>query len=264
MAASWLIGSHPNITATTVTVTANATQEVLTVTSAAQGCYLYNGGGSYDALALMTTALQSHSQITTATCVLRRDKKTSLTCDIAWVVDEWSDSTFQTLLGFAGEEEVSSATAQVSTQQSPYLWSPGFRESSEGRLGEIGAPYYDTAVGQSGNRVVVATVNNSGKSNKFTWRNVANDVVWTSAEGWDEYFSWWDYVQRRFYKFKLWRDVNENLSSTTAATLSDVIGPYVYRWNGRGPISFPYEREIEFMESLHQVELPVVYVDEYS
>lgn len=269
MAASWLIGSNPNVGAVTVTVTANAVQEVLTVTSEAQAFYLYNGGGSFDALAAMVTALQTHTQISTATAVLRRDRTTAITADVAWEVDSWSGaggSAFQTLLGFSGEELVSSQLTQVSDVQSAYLWTPGFCETPiEGRLGEIGVPYHDTAVGQSGNRVIVATTNNSGKLNTFVWENVLNDRVWTEDEDSEEYFTFWDVVIRRFRQFQLWREVDEDTSSTDDADFSaGSIGPYKFLWDGQGPLTFPYERNIQHLEYLHPVRLPVVQVDEYS
>lgn len=273
---SWAIGSHPAIGATTITIDAGSGNEELDVITEEQGVYLYDGGSAYDALTLLQTAIRSNpsDDLDNTVVYLTRDRKVriefiSSAPDPVFVdIISWGGAgatAFQTLLGFTGTEITTGITEFTAPETSPYLWSPNARETSTmARRGELGAPYKDTAVGMSGTRVVVATTNNTGYANNYIWRNVENPRYWSATPDWGEYYVWWDYVQSTFRRFKLYSDVNELDASTEAATLATGLGPYIYRWGGDTPLSFPFHREIEYQEFLHAVEIPVVVTDEYE
>lgn len=275
-ATSWLIGSHPAIGAVTITLDGGSGNEEIDVITEEQGVYLYDGASAFDACKLLQDAIRSNStdNLSNSTVFLTRDRKVRIefidsnpdptNVDIVSWGGAGADA-FQELLGFTGTElTAGSVSAFTAPQTSPYLWSPNARETSTmARRGELGAPYFDTAVGMSGTRVVVATTNNSGHANNYLWRNVINSRYWSATPAWGEYYEWWDYVQRTFRRFKLYSDVNELDASTTAATLGTGLGPYIYR-PGEGMISFPFHRELEYFETLHAVEIPVVVTDEYE
>lgn len=275
---AWLIGSNPSIGPVSIEIEENgsAAEEVDVITTA-QAAYLYDNDSAFDAMKLLQDAIRSYteSDLAATNVFLTRDRKVR----IEWIdvtgfdpqsarINSWSGSgsdAFRELLGFDGSEiSVSYTTSVTADETSPYLWSPNKVETPSARLGELGIPYWDTAVGMSGTSVVVATTNNSGYTNDFLFPRVLNERYWTNSEEWGEYFVWWDAVQRRFRKFKLWREVNELDGSTTEATIGTGLGPYVYRWAGDTPITFPMSRDIEYLEYLHTVDIPVVAVDEYT
>src|SRR5690606_19044699 len=99
------------------------------------------------------------------------------------------------------------------------------------------------------------------------FEKVERSRYWTSTQKWGEYRVWWDYVQRRFRRFKLYSGVNELDGSTDAATIPSSLNganPYVWRVDGNTPLTFPMARDLEFYEFLYTVDLPVVVVDEYD
>ncbi len=275
---AWLIGSNPSVGAVTITIQKNGQDpQAVPVTSSAQALYLYDNGSQFDAIGLLQAAIQddyTEGDLSETLVYLTRDRKVRIeyfesgpSSTTAQIIS-WSGagaSAFQELLGLTGTETAAGyVSAFTAPETSPYLWSGNKPETPSARLGELGIPYYDTAVGMSGTRVVVATTNNSGYTNDFLFQRVLNDRYWTNTEEWGEYFVWWDAVQRRFRKFKLWRDVNELDGSTTAATLATGLGPYIYRWDGATPLSFPMSRDLPHLEYLHTVDIPVVVVDEYT
>lgn len=278
---AWMIGSNPAIGVCTVDVTGDGnpaeTEDVLTAESP---LYLYNAGGALDALEQLRDAIRAYANgadLTETLVYLNRDRKVTVefltnsmdpvSADIV-SFDGAGGEAFQELLGFDGSElnqgEVETLTAN---NVSPYLWSANKIETPAAPRGELGIPYYDTAVGQSGTRVVVATTNNSGYVNDFHFEKVERGRYWTATQEWGEYRVWWDYVQRRFRRFKLYSGVNELDASTDAATIPSSLNgsnPYMWRVDGNTPITFPMARDLEFYEFLYTVDIPVVVVDEYS
>lgn len=271
---SWAIGSNPSVGAVSITFDAGSGEDTQDIISAQQAMYLYDAGSSFDALKLLENALEAYALDTVNfSVVLTRDRKVRIdNLSSAYIeIVSWDGvgaDAFQEMLGFDGAEiAVHNGDPVIAAEVSPYLWSPNKTETPDARVGEDGIPYYDTAVGMSGTRVVVATNNNSGKINGFRWPAVENARYWPAAETSGCYYVWHDYVQRRFRRFKIWREVNELDGSTDAATLSAKIpssGAYVYRWDGDGPLTFPMSRDIPELEYLHTVDLPVVLTDEYE
>lgn len=274
---SWQIGSNPSIGAVSITVNAGSGNEELDILTETAPLYLYDDGSEFDAMFLLQEALRTNpsDDLAGSLVFLTRDRKVRIEFRIdggdpnSTDIVSWNGagaSAFQELLGLTGTElSAGSVETFTAPETSPYLWSANMCETPLlARRGKTGAPYHDTAVGMSGTRVVVSTTNNSGKINDYRWARVLNDRYWSEAEDWGEYYQWWDYVQRRFRKFKIWQDVNELDASTSQATIGTALGPYVFRWDGDSPISFPFSRDLEFMEYLHTVELPCVEVDEYT
>ncbi len=258
---AWILGSEPDVPATTIEVTANAVTENIVLP--ASNYYPWDSTAANSALNQLHDALESHSEITSCTAFFGRDRLPVFTCDIAYSIDSWSDLTFRNILGFTGTEAFSALT-QTPSGFSDYLWSPGRCEVPDAPLGSQGLPYHDTAVGMSGDNVVIATTSNSGRKNRLVFRYVRNARVFTADELPGEYQRFWDVVVRRFYRWKLYRDITEEdtaADATQTPLTGDVLGPY--KWLHTGDVSFDYEREISRVELFNQVEMPCLLVDEY-
>jgi len=261
---SWLMGSAPSVPATDIDVTANAVTETITL-PASSGYYPWDGTAAYSALNQLHDALESHSEIGSCGAIITRNRRPRFTCDVSFTIDSWSDLTFRDVLGFTGTEAIGSLT-QMPSGNSAYLWSPGRCEIPDAPLGSNGLPYHDTARGMSGDRVVVATTNNSGARNSFKWRRVYSERVMTATEIAGEYVTFWNTVQANFARFKLYRDITEEdtaVDNTQAVLTGEVLGPYVWD-SASGQVAFPYDREIDRLELFNTVELPVVLTPEYS
>lgn len=252
---SWLIGENPSVPATTIDVTANATTETLAIPAGAY--YVYDSTATRSAVDTLATVLETHSQIANATGIVRRDLLCQVSANVSYTIDSWSDLSFRDVLGFAGTEAFA-GTVQVAGR-SRYIWSPGRCEIPDAPLGSQGLLYYDTSVGASGDRVVVSSTHNSGRKNRFQWRRVYNARVATASESNSEYLSFWNAVVRRFWRLKLYREITEETGAdATAAVLAQTpLGPY--SWDSREfPVRFDYTRELESVELLNSIELPVV------
>lgn len=261
---AWIMGSEPDVPETQIDVTANAVTETLTIP--AGDYYMYDSTASNSAVDALETALETHSEIGFGGCTayLRRDRLPRFQCGLNFTIDSWSDLTIRNILGFTGTEAFA-ASLQVPSGLSSYLWSPGRCEIPDAPLGSQGLPYHDTAVGMSGDAVVTATTNNSGRKNRFLFRRVMNTRVMLANETAGQYVSFWDAVQRRFYRWKLYRDITEEdtAADDTAAVLSgEILGPY--KWLRQpGVMDFEYRREISRLELFNTVEIPALLVDEY-
>ncbi len=259
---AWLMGSEPNVPETDIDVTANAVTE--TITLPASDYYPWNSLAANSALNQLHNALESHSEITSCSAFYGRDRLPRFTCDVSYSIDSWSDLTFRNILGFTGTEAFS-ALSQVPSGFSDYLWSPGRCEIPDAPLGHPGLPYHDTAVGMSGNNVVVATTNNSGRKNRFRFSYVKAGRVMTADQLPGEYERFWDTVVRRFYRWKLYRDITEedtDTDATQAILTGDVLGPYKLLRDG-GVVELGYAREVPSVEMFSPVELPCLLVEEY-
>ncbi len=260
---AWIMGSVADVPLTTFDVTANAVTESFSIPAGSY--YPWDITAANSALNQLHDEIESHSEITTCSAFFGRDRLPRFTCDVAYTITNWSDTTIRELLGFTGTEAIS-ATSQVPSGLSDYLWSPGRCEIPDAPLGALGLPFHDTAVGVSGDQVVVATTNNSGHRNRFLFKQVYNERVYTSDQLPGEHVRFWDAVQRRFARFKLYRNITEEDSATDATVVNlgaaDTIGPYVWQTPDT-PVSYDYTREVSRLELFNTIDLPVIAASEY-
>lgn len=260
---AWIMGSEPDVPATTISVTANSVTEDLVIP--AGDYYPYDSTAANSAITTLETTLETHSELGgSVTAIIGRDRRPRITTPGAWSINSWSDLTFRNILGFTGTEAVAGAT-QTAAGFSRWLWSPGRLEIPDAPLGSQGLPYHDTAVGMSGDSVVIATTNNSGRRNRFLFRYVQAARVMTSSGSPGEYAEFWDRVVRRFYRWKLYRNLTEEDSGTdaTQAVLSgEVLGPYKLTAPS-GLVELGYTREISRVELFSPVEMPCILVSNY-
>jgi hypothetical protein len=261
---AWIMGSEPDVPETQIDVTANAVQETLTIP--AGDYYMYDSSAANSAIDALETALESHSEIGFGGCIayLRRDRLPRFQCGMNFTIDSWCDLTLRSILGFTGTVAFA-ASLQFPSGLSSYLWSPGRCEIPDAPLGSQGLPYKDTAKGQSGDRVVTATTNNTGRKNRFLFRRVMNTRVMTDDGQPGQHVQFWDLVQSRYYRWKLYRDVTEEdtaADDTQVSFSGGTLGPYA--WLNQSAVDeYQYRREISRLELFNTIEMPAVLVDEY-
>lgn len=259
----WVFGSEPDVPATTISVTANAVTEDIVLP--ASDYYPWDSTAANSALNQLHNALESHSEITSCSAFFGRDRLPVFTCDLSYSINSWSDLTFRNILGFTGTEAIA-GTTQTPSGFSSYLWSPGRCHVPEAPLESQGLPYKDTAVGMSGDAVVIATTNNTGRKNGFRWGRVYNTRVLTSSEGVGEFVNFWDEVLSNFYRFKIYMGITEEDTDADDTQVNlgapTVLGPY--KWLRGGDLSeFEYSREVSRLELFNTIEVPAILVDEY-
>lgn len=260
---SVLVGSYPSIPATSVTVTANAVQEVLAFSSTTR--YLYHGTGSLSLLTAWTTLLDSHSELAGTAATVVRSGKTRTTSAVAFSIDSWgSDTTLRDLLGFTGT--ATSATTQTSNGASPLFWAPGRTESTTAYLGSDGNPIHDTFAGRSAPGIVVATRNNSWKDNSLRWGYVLIERFVQIPDIPGTYAYFWDTVLSRYRRFYVARtetvDSTDDSTALSFATRIPASLPYVMRHDG--VMRLDLDRAVAYYERYANVEIPVETALEYT
>lgn len=257
-----LVGSYPSLPSQTMSVTSSATTEAVVI--AAGSRYLYDGGSALDLLLALATAINSHSVVSGCTVVIQRDLRVRIGANQNFTLTWPADGVLRGLLGFTGNLSPVANTF-TATNISPLLWSAGRPAICEARLGTDGIPVHDTAIGQAAPGIVRATSHNSYRRNTLSWRYVQNARVWTTSEAGGEFFTFFREVLRQVRRFKVHRNVTEDLASTTAITLGSPLpstGAYVYAPPSR-PVEMPWGREFPTVESLHPITCPVVQSPEY-
>lgn len=259
--ADWLIGSHEALPECTFDVTVGATTESFSI--AAGAYYLYADNGSLDLLDEFEDAVNGHSLIAGAMCFLQRDKMVAIGAGAtSFSVTFTGDTTARDMMGFTGN--LASATTHRATQQSPYFWSPGRAGSPDAQLGTHGRRVWDTVWGKSGPGPIRAVQHQSYRRNSWLWTNVDADLVVTASEENQEFYTFFETVCMRARRFRLYRDVNEDLSSTTGATFGSMRGPYQFVPKGSGVTEFDPERELEFVHVRNRIQMDVHQAVEYS
>jgi hypothetical protein len=258
-----LIGSYPNLSAQSLTITVGATVEVIVLPAGSY--YFRDGTASLSLLAALETAINAHSLIAGATVVLQRDLKVFISGNGTAFALTWPvDNQLRDMIGATGN--LVSATTHTMPNQSRLVWSAGKRGRFTSRLGTDGTPVHDTATGQAATGVVTSASHNTYRSNSVTWRYVRNARVWTTSEAAGEYFAFWDAVLRHSRRFKVYRDTTEDPASTTAITYGTLLpSTRAYVHVPPPPVVFPYGREFEFIESLHPIAIdPITTSPEYT
>jgi hypothetical protein len=256
---SWVIGSHADVPETEVSVTAGASTQ--TVTFPAGSYYVADPVPARSAMdTLAARIVADHSNVSSCAASLGEDRIVRLTANTAFTAT-FNDDTLRALLGLTGNWTVSQAT-QAAQGTSGYMWVPGKAAIQMGRYGTQGLRTYDTAVGMSGPGNVTATQHNYHIKNEFTWRHVLNARGWPSSEGAGSWVAFHRNVLRRFWKIKIYEDVNNDESSTSGVSLASPQGPYIMQ-AGRGEITEDYQQEISMYDYLDRFTLPVVSTADY-
>ena len=260
---SFVVGSHPTIPATTLTVVANAVSEDLVFPGG--GYYVDDPTASLSAVAQFATIIATHTQISSCTGSLCQDRLTRFTANIAFTCT-FNDNRLRDLLGFTGNL-TTSQTTQTGDEPSGYLWVPGKLPLEKGRPGTQGRRKYDTTFGQAGPGQATAQEFNYHVHNEFMFNACLGSRVWnTESNG--EFIAFFRNVLKKAYKIKHYRGLTNDEVSSTAVNLGSVTmqGPYILNV-GRRDVMEQYEETVEGTygaEALQDATVPVVGTTEYT
>jgi hypothetical protein len=262
---SWLIGSIENLAAQSWSFGGAPSTAI-----AAGDYYLIDEVAAVSMLRQLELTLSAVLGATAEFAILE-NRLIKITSDGGNFGISWDSTELRDLLGFIGN--VSGADNYTASLISPLLWSPGRTETPlNAPLGDAGQVIHDTMVGASAGAVQMATSNNSVTHLDLMWRYVTNARTKTSARLGGEYHTFWEDVIRHLYKYKLYREIDEDTSGSDpilwpAVTWSnfDVLGPMELRHEG-GQMAWEYIREegLERCDSMHPITLRSKVVPEYT
>ena len=258
---SFLMGSHPEVPATSVTVVAGGNTEVLPFLAGSY--YAHDPTVALSAATTLANLIATHADISTCTVALGEDRLFRFTSNAAFTAT-FNDDTLRTMMGATGNW-TTSQTVQTSDVPSEYCWVPGKCATSRARSGTQGTIVYDTSLGMAGPADVIANQTNSHTTNDFQWRYCLNDRVWDVDESSGSYIAFFRRVVRRFWSFTHYRNlINDEGSSAEVVLLSsNRQGPYIMKPRRR-VVEEEYSREIENVETYNAVSISVVVPAEYS
>ncbi len=202
--------------------------------------YLYHPSSSLSILAAIAAGMTA-AGVAGAAAVLTRDRRVRLYSGGANFTVTWDDTGLRDLLGFTGD--LSGAASYVATNVSSLLWSPAKPLASElsprGTLGIRRPLSYMTQSPTDGSTFTVS--HGTRVDQRYSCACVDTDRVMTASNAGGEWARWFDEVYAKGYQFYVYLDVTEETGSTTTATLTGGLGPYVAAPSGRAA-SWAYQR----------------------
>lgn len=264
---SMLIGSEPELAQQDFTLTINGNPDVMSL--AAGPYYLHHDDSVISLVGALADLCSLHTVPAAVAIFITEGGYVRIEVGgVASFAITWGAATdLRDLLGFTGN--LSGALAYTAQNPSPLIWIPQRTEISDARLGTLGDPIYDTAVGQpAGSTPPVATQHNVRYHNEFEWRHCLGSTVRTLSGS--QNGKWWTFherVVRRFNRLFLYREIPYVAASTAIMTINTslpyALGPYVWR-PPTGNVRYQVPREEEMREAYNRVTLPVTLVDEYD
>jgi len=225
--------------------------------------YLYHPTTALSLLGAWVTAATA-AGLGAPTAVLTRDRRVKLGNGANFTVT-WDD-TVRDLLGFTSN--LSGASSYVAPNVSPLLWSPAKplrpELSPRGTLGLRTPQAYWTQSPYDGSPFVVS--HGSGRiDQRYSCGMVAIDRVFTTSQAGGEWVRFFEEVLAKGRSFYVYNDATEESGSTTAASLADGLGPYVFAPQGRAPTwAYARSRGFEWVDKRADVAFSCRIVPEYT
>jgi len=209
--------------------------------------YLYHPTSALSLLAAWVTAATT-AGLGSPTAVLTRDRKVKLSNGANFTVT-WTNTTLRDLLGFTGN--LASASSYTATNVSPLLWSPGKpllpELSPSGTTGNRRPLAYWTQSPTDGSPFVVA--HGERIDQRWSVSHVSQGRMQTSSEAGGEWATFFETCAEKGYSWYVYPSVAEETGSSTTATLSNGLGPYVLAVSGRAPSwDFQRARGFEYLD----------------
>lgn len=251
-AASWLIGS---VEGASFSVEINSS----TYTFAQGNWYLKDGTASRS----IADQLQTHlvtAGATNASVFFTPSGRMRITADVAFSLT-WTDTALRDYMGWTAN--ISSSTASTAGGKGQLFWSPGRPETPLSTPAGV-ASYPDDDTVHTASRTAkttTATENHVRDLQEYLWKVVPSSRVWTADEDGGEFKVFREKVLRPRYRFKMYRQIDEDTSDTTTSqAIGTAIGPYKARelkpdW---------YGRVVPNSDALSDIELKLWLVDDYS
>lgn len=256
---AWLIGSYASLPEQTFIVNASPK----TVSS---GSYYLHSATVALSLLDQVKAAMTAAGLVNPVAVLCQNRKVRLSADGGFGVTWGVGTLLRDLLGFEGIG-LAVATDHTATLVSPLLWSPARQESSLltplGVRGHIDYLSRQSVSPYSGRTETIS--HGQRESQLFRFPHVLTERVTTATQEGGTFARWFVDVAVRGARFCLWRNIGENTASTTAATLSTSLGPYIYTARGKGVAwKFARSRGLERAEAVADLDIPCHVCEEYT
>ena len=221
---AWIIGSVKDLS--------YALEVDATVGSVSGSRYLYHPTGSLSILDAVRLALVA-AGYAGAAVVLTRDRRVRISSGAGNVAVTWTDTGLRDLLGFV--TDLSGAPNYTATYPSPLLWSPAKPLASElsprGTYGIRRSLTYMTQSPSDGS--TFAFSHGTRTDQRYSCACVDIDRVMTASNLGGEWARFFDEVIAKGFSFYVYLDVTEESGSSTTATLTGGLGPYVVAPDGR-------------------------------
>lgn len=258
---SWLVGSYLIPGGLSITIDGSAA----TWTTADHGWYLYSSTAGLSMLAKLKALLDAELGVSTAV-ELRMDRKVQISSPGGNFSVTWSSTLIRDLLGFA-QGNLAGSDSYVASSISPLLWSPLKNENpQDAPIGILGRPVGDDVFVTAPDGTTVVTSHYTQTVNSFAWQMIPVERFQTDDALGGEYHVFWNYVLRKGYKFRLWREILESTTaSSTPVTWTEDLGPYVLR-PGRGALTVPFKRSpgLTWTDARYDVELDCLVSPEWD
>jgi hypothetical protein len=232
---AWIIGSIKSLD---YALTVNASAQTVTGSR-----YLYHPTLSLSILGGIVAAMTA-AGVAGAAAVLTQDRRVKISAGGTFSIT-WTDTGLRDLLGFTGN--LAAAASYTATNVSPLLWSPAKplrpELSPRGTAGLRTPLAYYTQSPYDGSTFVVS--HGSRVDQRYSCGMVAIDRVFTDDEAGGEWVRFFNDCAAKGYSFYVYQDVTEESGSTTTATLTGGLGPYVLTPQGRAP-TWSYARSRGF------------------
>lgn len=256
---AWLIGSYASLPEQEFVI--NASPEAV----AAGSYYLHSATDALSLLKQVEDAMTA-AGLANPVAVLCQNRKVRLSADVAFGMTWGVGTLLRDLLGFEGIG-LAVATDHTATLVSPLLWSPARQESSMltplGVRGHIDYLSRQSVSPYSGRTETIS--HGQRESQLFRFPHVLTERVTTAAGEGGTFARWFSDVAVRGARFFLWRNVTENTASTTAATLSTSLGPYIYTATSKGVMwKFDRSKGLERSEIVADLDIPCHVCPEYT
>ena len=261
----WLIGSYAQMPEQEFEVNGNP------VTVPAGNYYLYDADGALSLLeAFRLACLDGFANVVVG---LRQTRLVKVGAFVDFAVTWGTATLLRDLLGFT--TDLAGQQVYDAPNIAPLLWSPARTESSAlsplGIRGQRVAAVYQSQSPYDGTTENIS--HGAREYQRFFWRNVAYDRVWTADEKGGEWVRWWAQVAVPAARWKLYSPISGSLhglaesTSDVAVDLSGVapLGPYVVTAEKRG-VNWDYTRSrgLEWTDRRADLEVQAHVCPEYT
>lgn len=221
-AAAWLIGSIEAMPSQTVTIAG-----VPLILSG--DLYLYDTTLARSLISKFA-GLMSTAGVAAPLAFIRRSGYVYLESSGVFTVNWGTGTILRDLLGF--DANLAGASSYVAPNKSPLLWMPGKPETPVGhRLGLVGhkvSTHFQAVSAYTGRAESVS--HGDRYFARYSFPMVDNTLVESAAGEGGTFGRWWDEIAVTSARWKLYRNVTEGPTNTTAVhgDLVNPLGPYVH------------------------------------
>jgi hypothetical protein len=258
--AAWLIGSYADLPSLPVTISGSFQN------TPAGNFYLYDADNGLSLRAVMNNIMAA-AGLNAIQVYPQKDGHMYIAADAVFTVTWGSGTLLRDLLGFTGD--LAGAMSYTAPNLSPLLWMPGKPETPlMQRLGLVAHKVhtvYQVTAPYSGRTEAVS--HGSREYARYLFPLIDTDRVVTAGNEGGTWAKWFEQVAVRAARWKLYREVLEDSSSTASAlvTLTQPLGPYIVSGErDKGPAwVFDTSKGFERVDARADIDIRCHVVEEY-